>query len=165
MKKLFLIRHAKSSWKEHGTSDHERPLNERGLKDAPHMAKLLKKTKVKPDLILTSDALRAKTTAEIFAEIFNYPKEEILVDPDLYLASQHNFLKQINLLEDTIECCFLFSHNPGISEFVYFLAGEGRIDMPTCAVCGIEFDVDSWRQIKYASGKVILYEYPKKEKD
>jgi len=165
MKKLYLIRHAKSSWKDHGMTDHERPLNERGIKDAPAIAKLLKRNKVKPGLMLASDAVRAKTTALIFAGILNYPKEEIVEEPDLYLASQQNFLKQVNTIDDGIECCFIFSHNPGISEFAHFLTGENRVDMPTCAVYGIEFNVESWRGIRYASGKTIMFEYPKKGKD
>ncbi len=165
MKKLYLIRHAKSSWKDHGMTDHDRPLNERGKKDAPAMAKLLKNKKVNPKLMLTSDAVRARNTAVIFAGILDYPKNEILEEPYLYLANQQIFLKQINTIEDEIDCCFLFSHNPGISEFAHFLTGDNRVDMPTCAVYGIEFDVESWREIKSSSGKTIMFEYPKKNKN
>lgn len=162
MKKLFLIRHAKSSWKEEGSTDHERPLNHKGIKDAPFMAKILKKAKIKPDVILSSDALRARMTAEIFADVLHYPKEEILTESDLYLAGIHDFLKQINMIEDKADCAFLVSHNPGISEFVHFLTGDNYIDMPTCAICGVEFDIDSWRRVKQGAGRFILFEYPKK---
>lgn len=161
MKRLFLIRHAKSSWKEHGMTDHERPLNHRGEKDAPFMAKLLKKNKFKPDFILTSNAVRAKRTAEIFASVFGYPIEEITAEPDLYLAGRQNFLKTVNTIDDGINCCFLFSHNPGISEFGHFLTDKERLDMPTCSIWGIEFDVNSWREIKCGAGKTIFFEYPK----
>jgi phosphohistidine phosphatase len=162
MKKLFLIRHAKSSWKEQGSTDHERPLNHRGMKDAPFMAKILNKAGIEPDVIISSDALRARMTAEIFADILHYPKEEILTEPDLYLAGIHDFLRQVNMIDDKSDCAFLVSHNPGISEFIRFLTGDTYIDMPTCAIYGIEFDIESWRLVKQGTGRFILFEYPKK---
>ena len=161
MKKLFLIRHAKSSWKEHSKSDHERPLNERGQKDAPEMARLLKKRNIKPGLILSSDAVRAKETAIIFAKVLSYPMEEIIYDSSLYLAGQFDFIKLVNSINDNIDCCLLVSHNPGISGFAHYLTGSNKTDMPTCAVYGIEFDLETWRSVKERSGKEILFEYPK----
>jgi len=162
MKTIYLIRHAKSSWKEAKMSDHERPLNHRGEKDAPFMADILKKHKIKPDLIITSNAVRAVKTAEIFAGTLNYPIEEILFESDLYLADINDFLRHINSIEDKIDSCFIFSHNPGISEIACHLTGNERIDMPTCSIFGIEFNIESWREVKKNSGKGILFEYPKK---
>lgn len=165
MKKLFLIRHAKSGSKDHAGSDHARPLNHRGEKEALLMAKVLKKMEIKPELILTSSALRARTTADIFASVLQYPAAEVFSDSDLYLANIHNFLKQANLIEDKIDCTFIFSHNPGISEFACFLTGEALTDMPTCGIYGIQLNVNRWREVKSGIGKTILFEYPKKYGD
>lgn len=162
MKKLYLIRHAKSGWKEAGKTDHERALNHRGIKDAPFMANLLKSKGIKPDLILTSDAVRARTTAQLMAPVFGYPPEEILSESSLYLAGAHEILREVNLIDDKAECCFLVAHNPGISGFTSYITGSQGVDMPTCAVCGVEFDAVSWSDIKPASGKLFLYEFPKK---
>lgn len=161
MKRLYLIRHAKSSWKEEGKSDHERPLNSRGEKDAPFMAKLLKDKNIIPDLFISSDAVRAKSTAEKFAKVFNYPKDNIILSSELYLAGLTDFMKQITSIGKETECCFLFSHNPGISGIAYYLTGNYRVDMPTCAVFGIEFDIEDWCEVTNGSGRSILYEYPK----
>jgi len=162
MKQLYLIRHAKSSWRETGLTDRERTLNDRGLKEAHFMAGLLKEKGIKPDIIITSDAVRAKSTARIFAEILNYPPEEIFEELDLYLASIHDFLVTINRLEDNSHSCFLFSHNPGISGMVSFLTGYEKVDMPTCSIYGMEFDIASWREVKEGSAKPLMFEYPKK---
>src|SRR3990172_9356587 len=93
MKTLYLVRHAKSSWKDVGLSDFERPLNKRGKKDAPFMAKLLRQQKIKPDLIISSPANRASATARIFCETLNYPFEDLLLEPRLYEASSHEILE------------------------------------------------------------------------
>jgi phosphohistidine phosphatase len=162
MKRLFFIRHAKSSWRETGLTDRERPLNLRGNRDAHFMANLLKEKKIKPDIIISSDAVRAKATAYIFADTLKYPREEISEELDLYLASIHDFLTQINSLDDSAESCFVFSHNPGISGVIFYLTGYERVDMPTCAVYGIEFDIQSWREVREGIGKPIIFEYPKK---
>lgn len=162
MKYLYLIRHAKSSWKESGMTDRDRPLNNRGERDAPFMANIIKSKNIKPDLIITSDALRARMTAEIFAGVLEYPKEEIMVELDLYLASIHDFLHQIHSLDEKAGRCFMVSHNPGISGVINYLTRSESIDMPTCAVFGIEFPFDSWREIKEGTGKPVLFEYPKK---
>lgn len=143
-------------------TDHERPLNHRGEKDAHFMAGLLKEKNIKPELILSSDAVRARTTAEIFARILNYPVEEIITEPDLYLASIFDLLKQVNRIEENIDTCFLVSHNPGISEFVYYLTAKQSYEMQTCSVYGIKLDVKNWREIKPGSGKPFLHEHPKK---
>lgn len=162
MKLLYFIRHAKSSWKETGMTDRERPLNKRGERDAPFMANILKTRNIKPDLIITSDAVRAKMTAGIFAGVLGYPKEEISIEFDLYLASVHDFMKQIYSIDENVGRCFMVSHNPGISGIINYLTRTESVDMPTCAIFGIEFPFDSWKEIREGTGKPVLFEYPKK---
>jgi len=160
MKKLYLIRHAKSSWKDITLSDHDRPLNKRGQKDAPFMAKLLKSKNIEPNLLLTSPALRAKTTAEIFNDTFN---TKLLVDDNLYhptLGQLEDTITKLNNLSDTV---FLFSHNPTLNEFV-----EDHLDIydniPTTGVLGISFDTDDWASAFKSDIKLLMFDFPKNYK-
>src|SRR4051794_25222051 len=117
MKTLILVRHAKSSWAQAGLSDFERPLNERGKKDAPEMAQRLKEKDIEIDQFVSSPARRAKKTAKLFAEELNKDKDDIKLVDDLYLATQSAFSSAVEQLDDKYETVALFSHNPGITEF------------------------------------------------
>src|SRR5690606_40347089 len=115
MKKLLLIRHAKSDWEDPFLNDHERPLSLRGLRDAPLMAQRLKKKNIFPDYILSSDAKRAKTTAVITAENLHFPKSQIQFVSELYHATPSALLAEIRNVPTTVETLFLFGHNPGLN--------------------------------------------------
>jgi phosphohistidine phosphatase len=134
MKILILVRHAKSSWNEPDMSDEERPLNERGKKDAPEMAKRLKEHSVKVDQFVSSTARRAKRTARYFAEEFGKEKEDIVLKEKLYLAEPAGFADVIRELDDQYDTVALFAHNPGITTFASSLTNVRIDDMPTCAV-------------------------------
>src|SRR5262245_44557478 len=116
MKTLFLIRHAKSSWAEPGLSDRERPLNDRGRRDAPKMGKRLAKRDAVPDLILSSPAVRALETAEIIAEKLDYRRKDIVVVDRLYGVAADDLLALIQKLDDKLQRVMLFGHNPGLTE-------------------------------------------------
>jgi phosphohistidine phosphatase len=162
MKKLYLIRHAKSSWDDPGLSDFERQLNQRGKRDAPFMAKLLKKEKAKPDLIVSSSAVRALTTAHIFAEVFNYPSDKILSTEDIYETGLKELEKTVQEIDDDFSSVFLFGHNMAITSFANHLGNKFISNMPTCSIVGIKFDLTSWEKIERGTGKIFLFEYPKK---
>jgi phosphohistidine phosphatase len=121
MKKLFLIRHAKSSWDNMEMSDFDRPLNERGEKDAPRMAKLLKQRAVAPDRMITSPANRARCTCQLFAKVLEFEKKKIISEQKLYHATPDAILKVLASLpehkRDEEDIALLFGHNPGITEF------------------------------------------------
>ena len=143
MKTLILVRHAKSDWTTN-VPDFERPLNERGHKDAPRMAHFLKDTGVEIDQMITSPAKRALTTCRYFAEVFenkNIKKEE-----ELYLASSREFLNTIYNISDEIDSVALFSHNEGISEFASSLTEE-FLQFPTCGVAIFKIDCDEWSHV------------------
>ncbi len=161
MKTLILIRHAKSSWSEPGLSDFDRPLNERGKKDAPEMAKRLSET-IKLDHLVSSPAKRAKRTARFFAEEFGIKKEDIQLMEDLYMATQEGFLKSISAIDDKYEAVALFSHNPGISEFAASLTEVKVDDMPTCAMFALAAETVSWKNFEEAPKKFLFFDYPKK---
>ena len=162
MKSVLLVRHAKSSWDDPGQSDFDRPLNERGKQDAPNMAKRLLDKSITIDAFISSPAKRAKKTASLFAEQYKYDKENIILLPQLYHAGPANFFQVIAQAPDTANTIAVFSHNPGITEFVNMLTNEIRVDdMPTCAVFGVQLSVPNWAAFKDAPKKFWFFDYPK----
>ncbi len=162
MKKLFLIRHAKSSWDNHNLSDFERPLNKRGLRDAPFMAKLINKEKIKPDIIYSSPALRAASTAEFFAEELNYKKKKIILDENIYEAGIRELEHIVQNIANDKNTAFLFGHNPTITYYANHLGNKLIDNMPTCSIVGIEFNEDTWNKVEHGKGNTFFFEYPKK---
>ena len=115
---LIFIRHAKSSWDDRSLNDHDRPLNKRGIANAPNMSSRLKDRNVSPDALFSSTALRAAITAQIFAEALEFPSHKITYDPDLYLASAGMLQDFIAGLEKNLKTVLIFGHNPGLTLFV-----------------------------------------------
>jgi len=162
MKKLFLVRHAKSSWDHPDLLDIERPLNKRGKRDAPFMANIMKKKGISVDIIYSSPALRAFTTAEIFAKEFGISKKDIIIDKEIYQSSIKYLSKIINNIPDSNNEVMIFGHNPEFTTFANHI-GNRIIDiMPTCSIVGIEFKLTSWKEVERGKGNTILFEYPKK---
>jgi len=162
VKKIYLIRHAKSSWSEEGMSDYERPLNKRGKKDLPFMATRLKEFGVKPDLILSSPAKRAEKSAKTIAEIIDYDIDNITFDESLYDSSYTTYRYLLDSLDDKLNSVFIVAHNPTLTEVGERLSGAILTNIPTCSIVCIEFDVKSFQDIKEESGKIIFFDYPKK---
>lgn len=161
MKKLHLIRHAKSDWKHADVlKDIDRPLNARGIRNAYEMSDRLLSKNIKPDYVLASSGIRALHTAIIFCHQIDFDDALIHVKKDLYHASANEILRQIQQVDNSVESLFLFSHNPGINEFV----GEVRLfieNMPTCAV--IEFSTNSdWKHVNFKNLKLENIDFPKK---
>ncbi len=163
MKKIYILRHAKSSWKDSSLSDFDRPLNERGKRNAPMMGIKMAELNIVPDLVLSSSANRAYTTASIVAEKLDYPKDRIERRRDLYLASSHSILKIINSADNKHESLMIVGHNPGLTELANDLGAFQVSNMPTCALVALEFAVDDWHAVHWGVGKNILFEYPKKK--
>lgn len=143
MKTLLLVRHAKSSWNEPGLPDRDRPLNDRGRRNAPEMGRRLAKLDLKPDVILSSPAIRARATVELIATEFDDPRANIRVDDRLYAASADLLIRVIRELGDEPGCVMLVGHNPELTELAHRLSRE-ITHMPTCAVAVFAFDADSW---------------------
>ncbi len=163
MKKLFVVRHAKSSWDFSGLSDFERPLNERGHRDAPKMAERLGKSGIRFDAFVSSPATRALTTAQYFAEASHYPEKEILTIKRLYHAPAETFYDVIaNELSDEWESVAIFSHNPGITYFANSLGVVQLDNMPTCGVIGVQADIARWADFARAAKSLLWFDYPKK---
>src|SRR5437867_207593 len=161
MKTLFLVRHAKSSHDDPTLADKERPLNDRGLRDAATMGQRLAKQDVKPNLIVSSPAVRALATAEIISKKLNYKRKGIVVNERLYAAAAEEVLELIQELDDKLKSVMLFGHNPDLCELANRFSGK-IMDMPTCAVAEFSFDTESWSNVgKRAPAKVTLHR-PKK---
>lgn len=158
MKTLFLVRHAKSSRDDPGLPDKERPLNDRGMRDAPKMGARLAKHDVKPDLILSSPAVRARMTAELIAKKLGYKLKDIALDERLYAAASDDVLDVIRELSDKPKCVMVFGHNPELSQLATRLASKDT-DMPTSAVAEFEYDIESWSLVgKDKPSKLKLHE-------
>jgi phosphohistidine phosphatase len=155
MKKLFLIRHAKSDW-SFDLKDFDRPLNPRGMKDAPQMGKHLKSNHIHPDLIMSSSANRAISTARLIANEIGYPLNDIQENDNVYHASPQDILKQIWKVDDKIDTLFVFGHNPGLSELVEYLSDEPT-ELKTCCVAVLKLEVEQWAAL--VSGTCILEDY------
>jgi len=164
MKQLLVIRHAKSSWDNPDLQDNERPLNKRGLEDAPLMANVLRTHNFNLDKIFSSSALRAKMTTEIFAKELNIPESMIEYTDELYNASRREILNFIKRLDNKYESIAIVGHNPGLTDLVHFLLYDFDYELPTCAVVGIDLDLEKWSDIKSGTGSLKFFEYPKKYK-
>lgn len=162
MKKIILIRHAKSSWDSPWLNDHDRPLAERGLDDAPKMAKRLKKRGIQPDLILSSTALRAVETAKIIAKELGYSKDKIVLESGLFHASPHSILKYIRMQKDSINSVLVFGHNPGLNDLITFLGGDLE-NLPTAGQFGFKVKSEHWADLKPETAEVWFFDYPKKK--
>ncbi|MES2516379.1 MAG: histidine phosphatase family protein [Bacteroidota bacterium] len=160
MKTLYLIRHAKSDWNNPELKDSERHLNERGYAAANYMSG---KFNVTPDLIISSPAIRAISTAIIFAGNLNYSPNKILIKEELYETGVTNYLSVIHSIDNTFSEVLLFAHNPTISNLAQQLTQALPLDMPTCAIAQIKFDINDWKKV--ITGQLISFEYPKKGED
>ena len=157
MKKLLLIRHAKAE-KDTVGKDFDRPLKYPGIQDARFMAEQMAEAGIIPQLMVTSPALRTKTTAEIFADTFKLP--DPTEEKSIYEASQQTWLKAINRLPDQYDFIAIVGHNPGVANILYYLTGETR-DVHTSTTAVIEFDLDNWAAISGDTGKLTYYSSPK----
>ena len=162
MRRLTLIRHAKSSWNDIGLDDFDRPLNPRGLRSAPRMGVVLQKEQVTFDLIVSSPALRAITTAQLIADKIGYPTANIREDALIYESTVKALMEVVHSLGDEYVSIALVGHNPGISGLTYFLSNQSVSSFPTCAVAELELSAEYWPDVSAKSGVLIRYTYPDK---
>ncbi|ARU48893.1 SixA phosphatase family protein [Sulfurospirillum diekertiae] len=162
MKKIYLIRHAKSSWKDETIDDFERPLNSRGKRDVAFMGKRLKLFDVKPDIIYTSPAKRAEKTAKELVKEMNYDKKKIKLIDTLFESSYEQYMELIHATDDHYSSIFIIAHNPTITEVGERLSGAILSNIPTCAIVCISFEMESFKEITEESGHILFFDYPKK---
>lgn len=162
MKTVYFIRHAKSSWSDMSLRDHDRPLNKRGKRDAPFMAEKLKELGAEPDAIITSTALRAKTTAQHFAIAFDLSGNRFIEESDIYEAYSSNILKIVQNTSDDFNTILVFGHNPGFTMVANgFSGGEDIENVPTCGIVKVVAGISKWKDLKKSKGEVAEFHYPK----
>jgi phosphohistidine phosphatase len=160
MKSLLIMRHGKSSWKEAGLTDHERPLSKRGRKDAPRMGELLNEERIIPELVLTSSAKRARDTAEAAVDASGYIPE-VRHLPGLYQADADSYINALHRLPADIDRVMVVGHNPDLEELVYTLTGES-FRMPTCALVHVSLPINTWADLDdETEGKLVDSWLPK----
>jgi len=161
MKHLYLIRHAKSGWGTSGLADFDRTLDTRGKYDAPRKGKRLKTLGVLPDLILTSPAIRALTTARTIADELGYDPGGIALEEGLYEAVPEDTLNIIRATAASCNSLMVFGHNPTMTDLINQLSDFEVDSVPTCGAFCAAFDVERWADIKVGDGTFVFFEYPK----
>ena len=156
---LLLVRHAKSSWSNTSLTDFDRPLNKRGVLNAPLMGQRIREYGLHLDAIITSTAERAQETSKLIAKEMAYEIEDIDLESDLYHASREVFINILSKQQN--RNIAMVGHNPGIQDFSYWLSSEPTVNFPTCGVIHISFSLDNWTEISKNSGKAMRFEYPK----
>lgn len=163
MRLLTLVRHAKSSWKQAGLSDFERPLNERGRRDAPVMAQRALRLFGQPQRLITSPALRAITTAQVFAEFLGVHPHDIVIRPKIYEATAETLLGLLREFDERDGHVMLFGHNPGLSQLAHQLAPCDFDDLPTCGIAHLSLGLRDWRDAHAGCASLLRFTYPKEK--
>jgi phosphohistidine phosphatase len=164
MKQLYLVRHAKSDWGHEGLMDIDRPLNERGYGDAYLMSKNFLKANEVPELLISSAATRALSTAMIFARTFAYPENEIDISTSIYEAPSSDIREVVMAIDEHYSRVMLFGHNPGLTNFFNEVSDSFLDNIPTCGVIGLQFSGSSWQDIFDKKAKTLFSDFPKEFK-
>lgn len=164
MKSIIIFRHGKSDWTADFTSDHDRPLAPRGVKSAQIMGKYLSSLDEVPDLVITSSALRAKTTAEIAME-FGHWKSTLIIEPKIYGGSCDFLLQLVQKQMESVNRICLVGHEPVFSLFISKLTGKNIFHFPTASMAKIDYEVNSWKKIKLGEGILDWLQSPKDIQD
>lgn len=164
MKSLYLLRHARSSWSEPGLGDQQRPLNKRGLSDAPLMAGRFRERGETLDHIATSPALRARTTAELFAQNCGSADAPIAIEADLYFLGGGAIEEIILRQDDRLQALLLVFHNPDITQFVNSIDYDFHVDnVPTCGLVKLSCDIVQWRDWSRGNSAFDYFDFPKND--
>ena len=161
MKRLVVVRHAKSSWKDPGLRDFDRPLNKRGKTDAPEMGRRLAQRSLIPDRLLSSPARRAIRTAEIIADAIGFPAGRITRMDRLYGAGVADLLDILQRLDDAEQTVFLVGHNPGLMDLINSICSTFLDNLPTCGLLCADFEISSWKEIDRRRGRCVFMDFPK----
>jgi phosphohistidine phosphatase len=160
VKDLILVRHAEAAQAVTGVKDIERELTAKGYRDAPRVGRYLHENAFFPDMIISSTALRAKSTAELLAEQLKYELNQISYDEDLYNASIRTLLSAVNASKATLNKLLLVGHNPALSYLAEYLTGDEIGNMEPAAFAHIQFKLDDWSAISENTGTCLAYKTP-----
>ncbi len=161
MKHLYLIRHAEACEQGANRRDYDRPLSTHGEEDASRMGQRLSQW-TKPDVMFSSPAIRAKTTANILATAIEYPKSDIIFDEQIYEAELENLMSVIRAVPKKIVCVMLVGHNPALTQLVNMLGAGDNAHMPTCSMALFQIPSNSWDDIDQITAELLNFDYPSK---
>lgn len=161
MKTIYFVRHAKSSWEDTRLRDFQRPLNKRGLRDAPFMGKLLHAKGLPADRMITSPAVRARTTAHFYANAMGYPEGEVQEEPVIYEAFPEDIFQLIASFPNEWGTVYLFGHNPTWTTLANTFAETFIANIPTCGTFRVDAEVDDWAAFTGQTGRLSEFHYPK----
>jgi phosphohistidine phosphatase len=161
VKDVCFVRHAKSNWDHPNLKDYDRPLDARGLHDAPMMAKKMHELKLVPDVIITSGAKRARTTAEYFKKEFNLQDDQFIINDDIYEASTEEVFEALTKAPEHARFVYMFGHNPAFTWVANSLSGIHIDNVPTCGVVHAQSIITSWKNFRPEYAGFIGFHYPK----
>jgi len=162
MKTIYLLRHAKSSWRDPTLEDEYRPLNNRGMRDAPMMGDRFKALGESLDHIVSSPARRARQTADLFAKACGFPRDNIIEDAALYFTGMDSIAALIAGQDDRLQALMLVFHNPDITRLANSIDAANRIsNVPTCGLVKLTSDIENWRDWSAANTRFVYFDYPK----
>lgn len=165
MKKLIFVRHAKSSWKDSSLGDLERPLKTRGEKDIQLQAEILQEIQLRPEIIVSSHALRAVQTARGFADHLGLERDQLEEKERLYHAFYHDLQDIIKGLDNELEVVMIIGHNPTATNFANKFSKDYIANVPTCGMLVLESKVDRWSEFSRYNTELVHYSYPKMLRD
>ncbi|MCB2376430.1 histidine phosphatase family protein [Hymenobacter sp. BT635] len=163
MKTLYLMRHAKSSWNFDDLSDQERPLNDRGRTDAPRMGQALAKRSIHLDLLVSSPAVRAMSTAALVAKELEYPHGQIQIIASIYHAEVPDLVQVVRELPNETQSVLLVGHNPTITDFANVVSPSPLNELPTAAIVCIKFNCANWADIDRHNAEFYFFDYPRNQ--
>lgn len=162
MKRLILLRHAKSSWTDERLADAERPLSDRGERDAPRMGARLHERGIHPDLVLSSPAVRARSTARLISRPLEYAPDAVRLEASLYLAAPQAIMDVVQAQTDSVACLLVVGHNPGLTDLTHLLLPDFDLDdLPTAGVVVIDCTAERWSEVRDAPRRLVCYDFPK----
>ncbi|MCB1664896.1 MAG: histidine phosphatase family protein [Pseudomonadales bacterium] len=161
MKTLYLLRHAKSSWANPGQKDYDRPLNDRGMHDTPEMAARLRERGARVDLVVSSPAVRALSTATLMCEGLGIDPGAIVQDRQIYLAGSPKLMQIVSFMDESRDAAMLVAHNPALTDLANDLARAGIDNIPTCGLVAISLPVEHWAEVTPGAGQVLFFDFPK----
>ena len=160
MKTLIIARHAKAEVLPAHKTDFERKLTDSGKADAEAMALMLTGQIKCPDIFISSNAKRAFSTAKRFAAAYNLNEDAIIKEKNIYEATADTLIEIVQQINNKHQSAIIFGHNPGFSQLAYYFSGNGAIELPTCGIVIIEFDLDDWENVAYKNGKITYFNRP-----
>jgi phosphohistidine phosphatase len=164
VKRLILLRHAKSSWSDGSLADAQRPLSARGERDAPRMGERLRERGERPDVVIASPARRARRTARLVCQAMGHPESSIKLDPSLYLAAPDAILTVVAAQAGPADSVMVVAHNPGLTELANLLLPDLELDnLPTAGALTVDLDTDRWTNLYGVARRLVSLDYPKKD--